>query len=133
MFLNQGTYVPCTIIHNVKNVIYLSSSIASNASINSEINFRIGKASGHSWHFEFICIRKITWVWYFKLKHTKLKHIECFISGKPSWLSGRVCDKTTSQKLLCKNETKWKEKCFYIRFFVQIAHGNSTIQFTASN
>ena len=33
-------------IENVKNVAYLGSSIASNASMDTEINCHIGKASG---------------------------------------------------------------------------------------
>ena len=50
--LSQGTDIPPSIkidgkdIENVKNFVYIGSSIASNASLDTEINFRIGKVSG---------------------------------------------------------------------------------------
>ena len=50
--LSQGTDIPPSIkidgkdIENVKNFVYLGSNIASNASLDTEINCRIGKASG---------------------------------------------------------------------------------------
>ena len=50
--LSQGTDIPPSIkidgkdIENVKNFVYLGSSVASNASLDTEINCRIGKASG---------------------------------------------------------------------------------------
>ena len=50
--LSQVTYIRPTIniadkyIENVKNFVYLGLSTASNASMDTEINFRIGKASG---------------------------------------------------------------------------------------